>query len=57
MTVTKQEVEVIADLDKCNPDNIKAGDIRWMPNGLGVIWVQCPANTQPIELRLLEKSK
>jgi len=45
-SVTKQEVvEVIADLDKCNSDNIKAGDIRWMPNGLGVIWVQCPANT------------
>ncbi|XP_025263066.1 uncharacterized protein LOC105257610 [Camponotus floridanus] len=45
-SVTKQEiVEIIADLDKCNPDTIKAGDIRWMPNGLGTIWLRCPAST------------
>ncbi|EFN61255.1 hypothetical protein EAG_08358, partial [Camponotus floridanus] len=45
-SVTMQEVvEIIASMDTCNPDNIKAGDIRWMPNGLGNIWVRCPVST------------
>lgn len=45
-SISKQEiVDVIANLGTCNSDDIKAGDIRWLPNGLGAIWVRCPANT------------
>lgn len=45
-SVTKEEIaDIITDLDKCNPDNIIADNIRWMANGLGTIWVRCPAST------------
>ncbi|EFN72129.1 hypothetical protein EAG_00500, partial [Camponotus floridanus] len=48
-SITKEEIRSrIADLGGCNEDEIKVGEIRWRPNGLGNIWIQCPlcvANT------------
>lgn len=42
-SVTSEEIEtMIADNGDCCHDDIKVGRIRWLPNGLGAIWVRCP---------------
>lgn len=34
--------EAISRLGECDVDEVRAGDIRPAPNGLGTLWVQCP---------------
>lgn len=32
---------VLADIGRCNPEDVKTGPIRKMLNGLGTVWAQC----------------
>lgn len=42
-SVTKDEVrDTIAYYGECNADEVITGEIRWMYNGLGMIWLKCP---------------
>lgn len=44
-STTKDEVQsIIAEKGDCTLDDVKIGEIRWMPNGLGTVWLQCPLN-------------
>ncbi|XP_039310760.1 serine/arginine repetitive matrix protein 1-like [Solenopsis invicta] len=43
-SVTSSEVaEVLGAMGGCSPHDLKVGDIRMAPNGLGTCWVRCPA--------------
>ncbi|XP_039310759.1 uncharacterized protein LOC120358938 [Solenopsis invicta] len=43
-SVTPSEVaEVLGAIGACSPHDIKVGEIRMAPNGLGTCWVRCPA--------------
>lgn len=42
-SVSKEEVRyTIADIGGCHIESIKVGEIKWMTNGLGLIWARCP---------------
>lgn len=42
-STTTQEVKtVLADIGKCDPQDIRTGNIRFTPRGLGTLWVQYP---------------
>ncbi|XP_076301808.1 uncharacterized protein LOC143219885 [Lasioglossum baleicum] len=44
ISVTPQEVvTAVAVAGGCAPDLVRVGEIKIPPNGLGTIWVQCPA--------------
>lgn len=44
-SVTKEEIRsVIANIGGCKEEDIRIGEIRWMSNGLGTIWLQCPVS-------------
>lgn len=32
----------IADIGECNPLNVRVGEIKVAPNGLGAVWTRCP---------------
>ncbi|XP_039302116.1 uncharacterized protein LOC120357002 [Solenopsis invicta] len=43
-SVTPSEVaKVLKAIGACSPHDIKVGEIRMAPNGLGTCWVRCPA--------------
>lgn len=41
VTTTELETEV-AEVGGCLIDDVKSCEIRWMRNGLGTAWVNCP---------------
>lgn len=41
-TTTLEVQTVLADVGKCAPQDIRTGNIRFTPRGLGTLWVQCP---------------
>lgn len=42
-SVTIEEMrETIAHYGGCTTEEVKTGNIRWMYNGLGIIWIRCP---------------
>lgn len=43
-SVTTEEIRsTIAEQTTCESADIRVGTIRWMRNGLGTVWLQCPA--------------
>lgn len=47
-SVTKEEIQLtVADVGGCHEDEVRAGEIRWRPDGLGTIWIRwsCPLST------------
>lgn len=45
-SVTKEEVQqAVANIGECNIAEIRIGEIRWLSNGLGNVWLQCPLIT------------
>jgi len=52
-STTKDEVQIIvAEKGDCTLDDVKISEIRWMPNGLGTVWLQCPLGAAN---RIIEK--
>lgn len=54
-SVTADEIlYTIADKGGCSIDEVKVGTIRWMNNGLGTTWAQCPLL---VATKLIESGK